>query len=107
MPAGNACERGRRAREHAMSDAISLATLLRDLVDALIPGQGSWPPASVVGVQGVLAMRLMEIYGESGPDELEAALLACGGPLASLDAAGRTEVVRRLEAENPKLFAQV
>ena len=37
-----------------MPSAIELATLLRDFVDVLIPGEGPWPAASVVGVQGVL-----------------------------------------------------
>ena len=46
-----------------MPGAIELATLLRDFVDVLIPGEGPWPAASVVGVQGVLAMRLLEARG--------------------------------------------
>ncbi|MFO1068096.1 MAG: hypothetical protein U1E14_06180 [Geminicoccaceae bacterium] len=87
-----------------MPSAVELATLLRDFVDVLIPGEGPWPAASVVGVQGVLAMRLLEVRGEQGPAELEKALLACGGPLAPLDAAGRRAVVERLEREQPKLF---
>lgn len=87
-----------------MSDAMSLATLLRDLVDVLIPGEGPWPPASVVGVQGVLAMRLMEVEGPGACDALEQAVEACGGPLAPLDEAGRIAVVERLEREQPALF---
>jgi hypothetical protein len=90
-----------------MSDANGLATLLSDLVDVLIPGNVGWPAASVVGVQGVLAMRLMEVRGEGGPDELETALIACGGPLAGLDPAARIEVVKRLEASEPTLFTLV
>ncbi|MGD9512137.1 MAG: hypothetical protein AB7X49_26730, partial [Geminicoccaceae bacterium] len=72
-----------------MSDSIGLASLLRDFVDVLIPGEGSWPPASTVGVQGVLAMRLLEARGEGGADELERALLDCGAPLAPLDEEAR------------------
>ncbi|MFO1037597.1 MAG: hypothetical protein U1E45_12175 [Geminicoccaceae bacterium] len=90
-----------------MSDANDLATLLRDLVDVLIPGGGVWPAASTVGVQGVLAVRLMEIRGESGPDELEAAIVACGGPLGGLDATQRVEVVRKFEATDPAFFTLV
>ena len=88
-----------------MPSAIELATLLRDFVDVLIPGEGPWPAASVVGVQGVLAMRLLEARGEDGAAELEVALLASGGPLAPLDAAGRRAVVERLEREQAQLFA--
>lgn len=90
-----------------MSDAAGLAELLRDLVDVLIPGGGRWPPASMVGVQGVLAMRLLEARGEAGVDEVEQALLACGGPLAPLDAAGRAAVVQRLEQDHQALFTLV
>jgi hypothetical protein len=52
-------------------------------------------------------MRLMELRGETGPDELEAALRGCGGPLAALDVAGRIAVVQRLEEKEPALFTQV
>src|SRR5689334_2665300 len=90
-----------------MGDSLGLAFLLRDLVDVLIPGDGPWPAASVVGVQGVLAMRLLEIRGQGGADEVEQALLACGGPLASLDAMERVEVVRRFEQADPALFKLV
>ena len=78
-----------------MGDSLGLASLLRDFVDVLIPGEGSWPSASMVGVQGVLAMRLLEAQGETGADDLERALLACGGPLAPLDADARTGVVEQ------------
>ena len=49
-------------------------------------------------------MRLLEARGEDGAAELEAALLASGGPLAPLDAAGRRAVVERLEREQAQLF---
>ena len=90
-----------------MGDSLGLASLLRDLVDVLIPGEGPWPSASMVGVQGVLAMRLLEAQGEAGADELERALLEYGGPLAPLDAEARAAVVRRLEAAEPGLFKLV
>jgi hypothetical protein len=87
-----------------MTDAAALATLLRDLVDVLIPGEEGWPAASIVGVQGVLAMRLMEVRGQDACDGLERAVLAAGGPLAPLDEAGRIAVVQRLEQSEPALF---
>lgn len=90
-----------------MTDALGLAALLRDLVDVLIPGEGAWPPASMVGVQGVLAMRLLEAQGQTAADELEKELLRYGAPFDRLDADRRAEVVRRLEAGNPALFKLV
>ena len=87
-----------------MGDSLGLASLLRDFVDVLIPGEGAWPPASMIGVQGVLAMRLLEARGETGADELERALTECGGPLAPLDAAARAGVVGRFEATDPTFF---
>ena len=90
-----------------MGDSLGLAALLRDLVDVLVPGDGPWPTASLVGVHGVLAMRLLEVRGQGGADELERALLACGGPFAPLDGAGRIEVVRRFEAADPAFFKLV
>ena len=90
-----------------MGDSVALASMLRDFVDVLIPGEGAWPPASVVGVQGVLAMRLLEARGEGGADELERALIDCGAPLATLDEEARAAVVRRFEAADPTLFKLV
>jgi hypothetical protein len=90
-----------------MSNANDLARLLCDLVDVLIPGDGRWPAASAVGVQGVLAMRLLELRGEEGIEEVERALLANGGPLALLDAAGRVAVVERFQQGHPALFTLV
>jgi hypothetical protein len=41
------------------------ATLIADFVDVLIPGERLWPSASAVGVQGHLALRLMEERGKN------------------------------------------
>lgn len=90
-----------------MSESRRLATMLRDLVDTLIPGDERWPPASLAGVQGVLAMRLLETRGEDALAELEQAIGAAGGPLDGLDSAGRKAVVGRLEAQAPGLFTLV
>lgn len=87
-----------------MSEAVRLATSLRDLVDVLIPGEGDWPSASLAGVHGLLGFRLQESRGEGAVLELAAALDRCGGPLAALDEAGRVAVVERLEVQEPALF---
>jgi len=81
--------------------------MLRDLVDLLIPGQDGWPSASLAGTQGLLGYRLQEVRGEGAVQELAAVLNACGGPLASLDEAGRIAVVERLEREHADLFKLV
>ena len=87
-----------------MSEAVRLSAMLRDLVDVLIPGEGDWPSASLAGVHGILGMRLLETLGDNGLTQVEAALLACGGPLAPLDEDERVVVVTKLEAMEPRLF---
>jgi hypothetical protein len=91
----------------SMGESRRLATMLRDLVDTLIPGDERWPPASLAGTQGVLAMRLLETRGEDALGELERAIAAAGGPLAELDAAGRRRVVAAFEANEAALFTLV
>lgn len=88
-----------------MSTAVAEATMLRDLVDVLVPGEAGWPPASLVGIHGVVAMRLMELRGKDAVSELSALLDRCGGPLAGQDETARVAVVERLEADEPDLFA--
>ena len=87
-----------------MSEAIRLSTMLRDLVDVLIPGEDDWPSGSLAGIHGVLAMRLLQELGEDGLAMVERAIEAAGGPLDGLDEAGRIAVVTRLEQAEPKLF---
>lgn len=88
-----------------MRASVAEATMLRDLVDVLIPGEAGWPSASHAGVHGVVAMRLMELRGEGAVSELSALVDRCGGPLVALDEAARVAVVERLEAAEPDLFA--
>jgi hypothetical protein len=73
----------------------------------MIPGGDGWPAASLVGVQGILGMRLLESRGENCLAELELALSTCGGPLGPLVEADRLAVLDRLEQKDPKLFALV
>jgi hypothetical protein len=84
--------------------ATALAAELAALVDALIPGDGRWPAASAVGVQGVLAERLLTADGEGAVERVAAAVAACGGPLAGKDAATRAAILGRLEQAQPVLF---
>jgi hypothetical protein len=79
--------------------------MLAELVDTLIPGDGGrWPPASQVGVHGVLPGRLIEVRGPDAMGELAAAVESSGGLLEDKSAAERGEVIARLEAEHPALF---
>jgi hypothetical protein len=83
------------------------ATLIADFVDVLIPGERLWPSASSVGVQGHLALRLMEERGRNALPTLVKAIEAAGGPLAGLDEAACVAVVQRLEEAEPDLFGWV
>ena len=87
-----------------MTDPAALAAMLKDLLDVLLPGDGRFPSASEAGAHGVVADRLAAQLGEGALDDLAAALDACGGPLAPLDAAAREAVVRRFEESRPEHF---
>ncbi len=87
--------------------ARDAAILLADLVEVLLPGDDGWPSGRTVGVQALLALRLLEGRGKAGFAGLTRALLKAGGPLAPLDEEGRIAVVRRLEAAEPDLFGWV
>jgi hypothetical protein len=84
--------------------AAEAAGLLAAFVDILIPGDEFWPSASVVGVQGVLALRLSEEAGETGVSRLIEAILDAGGPLAGKNADEARAVATAFEATEPALF---
>lgn len=87
-----------------MPQPIASAELVA-LVDTLIPGDGQFPPASAVGVHGVVTLRWRDLMGADALATLGAALERQGGPLAPLDGEGRAAVLRRLEFADPLLFA--
>ena len=80
------------------------AGILADLVDVLLPGDASWPSGRTVGVQSLLALRLLEQRGRAELGRVAKAVLAAGGPFTELDEAARIAVVTRLEAAEPELF---
>ena len=80
------------------------AGLLADLVDVLLPGDASWPSGRTVGVQSLLALRLLEQKGKRDFAKVAEAILAAGGPLSRCDEATRIAVVARFEANEPALF---
>jgi hypothetical protein len=67
-------------------------------VDALLPGDGLFPPASAVGAHGILMMRLRETVGSGAAEALAAAFTSRGGLTAPHAAASL------MEAEEPALF---
>lgn len=85
-------------------DPAAAATLVADLVDVLLPGDGTWPSGGAVGVQAPLVIRLLEERGKAAFPALTRGLLAAGGPLAGLDEGARVAVVARFEAAEPALF---
>lgn len=86
---------------------IQAADALRDLVDALIPGDETWPSASAIGVQGLIAVRLFEDAGDDYMHRIVSALLDAGGPLAALSDTDRIAVVARFSANDSELFERV
>ena len=106
MPAANELETTPDTGDSRLSPADA-AVLLADLVDVLLPGDGTWPSGRTVGVQAFLALRLLEQRGKAALPELMRALLTAGGPLAGLEEEARIGVVQRLEAAEPELFGWV
>ena len=86
------------------TDPANIATMLKDLVDVLLPGDGRFPAASDAGSHGVVADRLVAQLGENALDDLAQTVAACGGPLGPLAPAERQAVVRRFEADRPEQF---
>jgi len=75
-----------------------LAGAMAVFVDALLPGDGAFPPASATGAHGVLMMRLRDTEGPGAPEALAAAFVLRGGLEAPAAAAAA------MEAEVPALF---
>ena len=86
------------------TDSAAIAAMLRELVDVLLPGDERFPAASDAGTHGVVADRLVAQMGEAALDDLAQTIETCGGPLGSLDATERQDVVRRFEAAHPEQF---
>jgi hypothetical protein len=86
---------------------VQTTAILHDLVDVLIPGDETWPSASAVGVQGLIAVRLFEEAGEDCLPQIVDALLDAGGPLADHDEAGRVAIVTRFSKGKPDLFERI
>lgn len=91
-----------------MSDSDLSPTEAADLVaavcDALLPGDGLFPRASVVGIQAVVASRLRERYGGVIFENLAEDLAFEGCGFAALSEEQQVAALQRLEADKPEFF---
>ena len=74
-----------------------MSDILAGVVDAMIPGDDSFPKASAVGVHGALALRLRELQGVDAHKALLNAIGEDRGEAA----------VRSIERDRPDLFAAI
>jgi hypothetical protein len=103
MPLTNPLETTPAAGDGASAPKAA-AGMLADLVEVLLPGDESWPSGRAIGVQSILALRLLEQRGKAEFAKVADALVAAGGPLTGLEEAARVAVVERFEANEPVLF---
>jgi hypothetical protein len=82
----------------------SSCALLADLIEVLLPGDGVWPSARTVGVQGFVASRFLEERGKAAFARLMKSILEAGGPLDGLGEQARIDVVKRFEEMEPAVF---
>jgi hypothetical protein len=82
-----------------------VAAIYTALVDALLPGDADFPPASAVGTQAWLLEKLRE-HRPSG--DIEQVVITLGGESFLAGAAeARAAAVSRFEREQPELFGFV
>ena len=74
----------------------TIAATLAAFVDAVLPGDDLFPPASAVGAQALLAERIRQRFGGSGVADVVSRLTS-GGEM--------NEAIVRLEREETELFA--
>jgi hypothetical protein len=86
---------------------FEMARLLAALVQTLLPGDSGWPSGTMVGVQALLATRLIQERGEDALETLVAALGDDVGALLSDDEEGRVAAVSSWEKRDKDLFGFV
>lgn len=84
-----------------------LSEALEAFVDTLLPGDSLFPPASQVGAQHILAERLRAQHGSEAVEQLATLLADEGQDFSALSQQERVRSVRRLERNEPALFAFV
>lgn len=82
--------------------------MVAEVVDTLLPGGEGFPPASEVGTAGYMMSQLRsgELDGWLRPGLRTIDDLA-GGDFLACDAAGRTDALRRTEAEHRDMFERL
>jgi len=86
---------------------VETARLLSALVDTLLPGDESWPSGATVGVQALVAARLVQERGDDAIDNLVDTLGDDAKALLAGDEAARVAAVTAWEAREKDLFGFV
>lgn len=86
---------------------VEAARLVAALVDTLLPGDAGWPSGATVGVQAMLAARLVQERGADAFDTLVEALRPDAAALLAGDEAARVAAVAAWEARDNDLFGFV
>jgi hypothetical protein len=86
---------------------VEVAHLLAALVDTLLPGDEGWPSGATVGVQSVVATRLIQERGNHALDKVVEAIGADAPALLSADEAARVAAVAAFEARDKEFFGFV
>src|SRR6185437_13524092 len=73
----------------------------------MLPGDELFPCGATLGIESLLADRLLESIAPAELDLLTAALAAGRPPFASLSPADRVPLVARLQRDHPGLFDQL
>jgi hypothetical protein len=87
--------------------AVETAQLLAVLADTLLPGGEGWPSGATVGVQALVAARLVQERGDDAVDSVVAALGDDAQALLTGDEAARVAAVAAWEARDKDLFGFV
>jgi hypothetical protein len=80
------------------------AEVMAAVCDALLPGDGQFPKASVTGTQAVVANRLRERYGGVIFEHLAQDLAIGGRAFVDCSEDERVAALQKLEAEKPEFF---
>lgn len=84
---------------------VESAELIDAVCDTLLPGEGTFPSASLTGTHGIVASRLRARYGAPVFASLARDLERDGAHFVDLDEAGRVAALTALEADEPEFFA--
>jgi hypothetical protein len=84
---------------------VELAECFAAVCDALLPGDGNYPSASLTGAHGIVADRLRARYGAQIIEQLASDLTVDGRAYLDHDDDGRAAALSMLQAAKPDFFA--